>query len=78
MDVGVVGKKTFLMRVIEISAMIDGRLVTGCSTEDLWAPCVSVNPQLADGCFVEVVRHCIQMAVEMNDADRAICSVDTP
>lgn len=48
MDVGVVGKKTFLSSVEEVSAVVDGGLVTGRATENLRLPGVEMAVKVDD------------------------------
>jgi hypothetical protein len=42
MDIGVVGKKTFLGRVEKVGAVVDAGLLSGRSTENLRLPSVTV------------------------------------
>ena len=43
MDVAVVGEEAFGVRVVEVRAVVDGRLGGGGAAEDVGFPCVAVG-----------------------------------
>lgn len=42
-DVGVVGEEALLVRVVEVRAVVDGRLLRGRAAEDFRPPCVAAR-----------------------------------
>jgi hypothetical protein len=42
MDIGVVGKETFLSSVEEVCSVVDTSLLAGCTTENLGLPGITV------------------------------------
>lgn len=68
-DVRVVGEKTFLRGVEEISTVVDTGLIAGSTTKDLRLPgvadCMSLNPRTR---MILVGQEGLQMTVEMDDA----------
>jgi hypothetical protein len=69
-DVGVVGEEAFLCGVEEVGAVVDAGLLGGRTAEYLWLPGVAIY-------FVSLVWVCmrgksLQMAVEVDDAHRAV------
>jgi hypothetical protein len=40
-DVSVVGEQTLLGSVVEICAVVDAGLLRGCTSENLWLPCIA-------------------------------------
>jgi hypothetical protein len=76
-NVAVVPQQTFLCRMEEVSSVIDGRDFAWRTAKDFGLPSVAAGKLVNFGEPIPERRIHSQMAVEMNDRDRAIGLVDT-
>lgn len=72
-DIAVIREQSLKRGMVEISAVVYTGLFAWSAAEDLWSPCVAFPISEA---FLPKACLCLQVAIEVNDAHRAIFTVD--